>query len=171
MTLTETNTGEFSGRLPSPYPIHGEAKTTITMTGCPNSSEDETIEFSMYIDPSGVVVDANDGDAPVPGATVTLLAGESEAGPFTPVPNGSAVMSPGNRTNPFTSTSAGEFGWDTIAGYYEVEAKKEGCGTVTTPAFFVPPPQTNLTLKLHCLLKVETSSLRRLWWGSPTKRS
>ena len=101
------------------------------------------------------------------GATVTLLSGELETGPFTAVPNESAVMSPANRTNPGTTGANGEFGWDTVTGFYEVEAKKEGCGTTTTPAFKVPPPQTNLVLKLHCLLKVETSSLSKAVVGSP----
>ena len=160
ITLTETppSSGTFTGKIPPVLPKHGEGKIIIRVEGCPNSGEELTAESTIYIDPSGVVEDANNGDAPVAGATVTLLSGELETGPFTAVPNESAVMSPANRTNPGTTGANGEFGWDTVTGFYEVEAKKEGCGTTTTPAFKVPPPQTNLVLKLHCLLKVETAA-------------
>ena len=167
LTETAPSSGMFSGKIPPVYPKHGEGKIIIKVEGCANSGEELTAESTIYIDPSGVVEDANNGDAPVAGATVTLLSGELEAGPFTAVPNGSAVMSPANRTNPGITGANGEFGWDTVTGFYEVEAKKEGCGTTTTGAFEVPPPQTNLVLKLHCLLKVETSSLSKAVVGSP----
>ncbi len=169
ITLTETpaSSGMFTGKIPPVYPKHGEGKIIIKVKGCSHSSEEEESEATIYIDPSGVVVDANNGDAPVAGATVTLLSGGDEAGPFGAVPNESAVMSPANRTNPGTTGANGEFGWDTLAGFYEVEASKEGCGTTTTPAFKVPPPQTNLVLKLHCLLKVETSSLSKAVVSTP----
>ena len=168
VTLTETpsSSGTYDGSIPPVVPKHGEGKIILKVTGCPNSGEDGETEFTIYIDPSGIVVDANNGDAPVAGANVILKSAEAEAGPYTAVPNGSAVMSPANRTNPGTTNAKGEFGWDTIAGFYEVEASKEGCGTVTTPVFFVPPPQTNLELKLHCLLEVETSSLPKAKVGS-----
>ena len=169
VTLTETpaSSGTFTGKIPPVYPKHGEGKIIIKTTGCQHPNEEEESESTIYIDPSGVVVDANNGDAPVAGATVTLLSGAEEVGPFTAVPDESAVMSPANRTNPGTTGANGEFGWDTVTGFYEVQATKEGCGTTTTPAFKVPPPQTNLVLKLHCLLKVETSSLSKAVVGSP----
>jgi hypothetical protein len=169
VTLTEEPhlSGEFKGRLPRVYPIHGEAKTTVTVTGCSPPSDDKTSEFTLYIDPSGEVLDGDDGNAPVFDATVTLLAGETLTGPFTAVPNGSAVMSPANRTNPGLTTGAGEFGWDTIPGYYEVQASKEDCGTATTAAFRIPPPAVNLKLVLHCLLRVQTSSLPEAKLGEP----
>ena len=106
--------------------------------------------FTIYIDPSGLVVDGANGNAPISGATVTLLSSDSLAGTFTPVPSGSAVMSPGNRTNPDTSRADGSFGWDTVPGFYEVEASKSGCGSTTSAAFEVPPPMTDLQLVLNC---------------------
>jgi IPT/TIG domain len=109
------------------------------------------VEFSIYIDPSGTVVDGNNGDAPLAGATVTLLASESLTGTFTPVEEGSPIMSPANRVNPDTSRENGAFGWDAVPGFYEIQATKAGCGTATSPAFQLPPPAYDLTLVLHCV--------------------
>ena len=56
------------------------------------------------------------------------------------VPNGSAVMSPANRINPDTTSAAGIFGWDAIAGYYEVRGVGE---------WLYRSLQPNLTLRHH----------------------
>ncbi|HLM86167.1 MAG TPA: hypothetical protein VK272_08285 [Solirubrobacteraceae bacterium] len=163
VTLTENpaGSGSFSGRLPAVHPIHGQGTVTITVTGCPEPIQDKTESFTIYIDPSGTVVDGNNGDAPLPGATVTLLASETRTGVFAPVANGSAVMSPANRVNPDTSNATGGFGWDAVPGFYEVQATEAGCGTVTTRAFRIPPPVSDLQLVLHCVkgLQVETRTL------------
>ncbi len=141
---TEVFHGEFSAL----NPLHGDGVMQITVTGCPGRPRDEP--FTIYIDPSGTVVDGNHGDAPLAGATVKLLASTSMAGPFTPVPNGSPIMSPANRTNPDTTLPDGRFGWTTVPGYYEVQATKTGCGTTTSAPFEVPPPMVDLQLVLHC---------------------
>jgi len=169
VTLSETpaSSGKFAGRLPKAYPIHGETKTKIKVTGCTNPVEEEETEFTIYIDPSGIVVDGDAADAPVDGATVTLLSSATLTGAFSAVANGSNVMSPANRVNPDATNAAGEFGWDTLPGYYRVQATKEDCGTVTTPAFEVPPPVTDLKLVLHCLLRIATSSLAEATRGTP----
>jgi hypothetical protein len=164
VTLTETSfdSGQFAGNLPELRPIHGAITVKIVVTGCTQPSEEEETEFNGYVDPSGTVVDGEHGDVPVPGATVTLLTSATEAGPFTAVPNGSTLMAPSNRRNPDTSDSSGQFGWDTLPGYYEVQAHKSGCGTTTTPAFKVPPPVDDLQLVLHCAtLKIETTALAK----------
>jgi hypothetical protein len=152
VTLTEVSgsPGTFSGNLPAVYPLHGEGTVTIAVTGCPVSSQNGAVSFTIYIDPSGTVIDASHANAPVTGATVTLLTSDSATGTFTAVPNGSAVMSPGNRVNPSTTTATGRFGWDTVPGFYKVTATKAGCGTATSAALQVPPPALNLTLTLHC---------------------
>ncbi|HUH80886.1 MAG TPA: nidogen-like domain-containing protein [Solirubrobacteraceae bacterium] len=152
VTLTETppGSGTFTGELPAVYPLHGAGTVSIKVTGCPKPEEDGGIEFTIYIDPSGKVVDANNAGAPIAGATVRLLTSDSLTGTFAAVEDGSPLMSPANRDNPDTTNAKGEFGWDTVPGYYEVEASKTGCGTATTPAFQVPPPATNLELVLHC---------------------
>jgi hypothetical protein len=163
VTLVEhpSGSGIYEGLLPAVYPLHGVATITIARSGCANSNEDGESEFTAYIDPSGKVVDGNNGDAPVVGATVELLSSPSLFGTYTLVPNGSAVMSPVNRVDPDTTDGEGMFGWDTAPGFYEVRAEKAGCGSTTSAAFYVPPPVTELELVLHCEapLHVTTSSL------------
>ncbi len=163
VTLTESpaGSGTFAGKLPAVYPLHGDGTVTIAVTGCPSPSQDETFAFSIYVDPSGTVVDGNHGNAPVAGATVTLLSSDSLMGTFTAVENGSPVMSPANRVNPDTSRENGSFGWDTVPGFYEVQASKPKCGTATTEAFQVPPPRADLELVLHCVggFAIETETL------------
>ncbi len=89
------------------------------------------------------------------------------AGPFEVVENDSAIMSPSNRTNPDTTDAenpetdaeeGGHFGWDVIAGYYKVRAEKVGCHApgdetqsfVETEVMEIPPPVTNLDIRLDC---------------------
>ncbi len=105
-----------------------------------------------YVDPSGEVeTTTSQGTVPLPGATVTLEEGPGTNGPFTAVPNGSDVMSPANRTNPDTTAADGSFGWDTVAGTYDVTASDSGCtsGELAEPVT-VPPPATDLTISLSC---------------------
>lgn len=158
-TLTETpsGSGTYTGTIPPLYPLHGSGQVTITIT-CPDPTQNSSTGFSIYIDPSGTVVDTSGN--PVAGATVTLLQADSAAGPFSAVPSGSAVMSPANRNNPDTTSSSGTFGWDVVAGHYEVAASAPGCvspadhtqTSVVSAPFQVPPPMTSLQLVLDCNL-------------------
>ena len=108
----------------------------------------------LWVDPSGSVVDQNGN--PVQGATVTVLRSNTPAGPFTAVPAGNAEIDP--TTNPETSDSNGQFAWDVLAGYYQIEASKTGCtapgdpsdATATTAVLSVPPPQVGLKIVLDC---------------------
>lgn len=153
-SMTEGPDGTYAADFSIPFV--GPAVVTITID-CPEG-DDETTEFNIYIDPSGHVRTV-DGD-PIKGATVTLFRSEtdSSAGPFEQVPNGSAIMSPSNRTNPGTTDAQGHFGWDVIAGFYKVRAQKEGCVSpddpeqifVQTEALTIPPPVTDLDLRLDC---------------------
>lgn len=152
-SFTEGPSGTFTATIPALMPLHGPA--TITMSyDCSGTTSQSS--FTVYIDPSGEVVDQN--GAPIAGATVTLLSASSQAGPFTPVPNGSAVMSPANRINPSATNGQGLFGWDVAAGYYEVSASEPGCSapgnpsqtTVTSSVLTIPPPATGLTLTMNC---------------------
>ena len=89
---------------------------------------------------------------------MTLLRADDAGGPYAPVPDGSSIMAPNNRSNPSTSDSAGRFGWDVLAGYYKVTASKPGCvnpdnhseTSVSTGVLTVPPPVTDVSLKLDC---------------------
>ncbi len=152
VTLVETAPGIFTGEIPAVHPLQGQGDVTIASSGCPDASEDETSEFTVYIyvDPSGTVVDGDHNNAPVAGATVTLLSSNSLTGTYSAVPNGSPVMSVANRLNPYSTPANGTFAWDTVPGFYEVQATKAGCGTATSTAFQVPPPKVDLQLVLHC---------------------
>ena len=153
--LAEGPAGTYTATIPPLSPNVGPAVVRIAID-CPGDTPDETTEFNIYIDPSGLVR-TTDGQ-PVEGATVTLYRSDSSAGPFEAVPNGSDVMSPTNRRNPDETDAAGRFGWDVITGYYKVRAEKEGChapgdatqGFVETAVLEIPPPVTDLDLRLAC---------------------
>jgi uncharacterized repeat protein (TIGR01451 family) len=163
-SATYTITGNYGGSTSGPMvenppgtytandvvlPFTGPAHVTLEIDGCP------TIEFDIYIDPSGFVRTPS-GNA-IEGATVTLYRADSPAGPFVQVPDGSAIMSPANRSNPDLTDATGHFGWDTIAGYYKVRAEKTDCHAVGNPAqpyaetdvLPVPPPVTDIDLRLE----------------------
>ena len=152
--LTEGPAGTYSGDIPVLAPAHGNATITIVVT-CPGGGVTTEI-FDVYIDPSGVVRQV-DG-TPLAGATVTLYRADAATGPFAPVADGSALMSPSNRSNPVQTAADGIFHWDVIAGYYQVRAAKSGCVDPANPSqpyvesavLTIPPPVTNLDLRLQC---------------------
>ena len=147
--------GLFKGTIPPLRPEHGPAVLHIEIF-CPGAGVDKDIEVDVYIDPSGHVIDQNDN--PVAGATVTLYRSDSGAGPFDVVPDGDAIMSPSNRTNPDMTDAEGFFHWDVIVGYYKVRAEKPGCvnpsntaqAYVETAVLAIPPPALDLVLRLQC---------------------
>jgi subtilisin family serine protease len=154
-TLAENppGSGHYETTIAPLYPAHGDATVTITVN-CPGGSSDQ-IEFNVYIDPSGTV--ENTAGAPLTGATVTLLRADTASGPFVPVPDGSAVMSPSNRSNPMTTGADGVFHWDVLAGYYQVVATRPGCHvpgstevTARSAVYEVPPPALGIRLVLDC---------------------
>ncbi len=147
MTAPTPSSEHYEAVIAPLYPNHGEALVLISVD-CP-SGPDGKVEFGVYIDPSGVVVDSATG-SPIAGAEVTLLRSGDAAGPFTQVPGGSAVMSAANRQNPDLTDAAGHFGWDVIAGYYRVVASADGCGSAQSPTLSIPPAVTDLRLELSC---------------------
>jgi hypothetical protein len=161
MPESPLGSGNYGGTIPSFYPNdHGYAVLTITVT-C--GSITQTSTGTIWLDPSGTVISPS--GAPIGGATVTLLSAPTAAGPFTPVPNGSAVMSPANRVNPGVTAADGLFGWDVIPGWYEVQAQKTGCFAPTSPpspiavspVLQIPPAVTGLLLTLDCSQSPATS--------------
>ncbi|HET8949381.1 MAG TPA: nidogen-like domain-containing protein [Solirubrobacteraceae bacterium] len=154
MTESPAGSGRFTATIAPLQPDHGDGLIRITFT-CPGAPVDP-VEFGIYIDPSGVVKDQNGN--PVQGATVRLFRSASASGPFFPVPDGSAIMSPSNRINPDETDAAGRFGWDVVAGFYKVTAAKEDCvsaadpsqAAATTGVLTIPPPVTDLDLRLKC---------------------
>jgi hypothetical protein len=152
-SLLEAASGTYSGSIPPFFPQHGYATVTFSI-GCQDGST-ENAAFNIYIDPSGRVVTTL--GAPVPGATVTLLRSDEPGGPFVVVPDGDAVMSPANRTNPMLSDDQGHWGWDTVTGFYVVRAEAAGCTSpdgsssfVESAVLTIPPPVTDLDLVLDC---------------------
>ena len=147
--MDEESPGVYVGHL-DPAQIYGkhEGPTTFDITITCGGGGTQESGFDGYIDPSGTVVDG--GGHPIAGATVTLLQAATAAGPFTAVPNGSAVMSPGNRVNPTVTSASGHYGWDVIAGYYKVQAAKSGCTTATSGVLQIPPAVTDLNVVMTC---------------------
>ncbi len=133
----------------------GEFLVSIAID-CPGSTPDTGIAFFLYIDPSGTVIDTS-GD-PIAGATVTLYRADSVPGPYSPVSDGSALLSPENRSNPDTTGTDGAFAWFTAPGAYRVRAERAGChrpgdpsvSYVETANLLVPPEWTGLILTLEC---------------------
>lgn len=165
-TLTiggRTYRGDMHEALPDPYHDY-EATITVYETGPAHVTI--TYERSgvvtprafdvVFIDPSGTVKTTY--GEPIARAKVTLLRSENEAGPFLPVPDGSNLMSPANRTNPSLTDDTGGFAWDVIAGYYRVRAAKDGCVSAVDPGLpfaetatlVIPPPALGLELVLNC---------------------
>lgn len=151
--MAEGPAGTYSATIPPLRPNTGQAAITVNID-CPAGTPDQTREFDVYIDPSGLVRTV--GGDPVVDALVTLYRSDSPSGPFEVVPSGSTVMSPTNRQNPDLTDATGHFGWDVIAGYYRVRAEKEGCTSpsgdpfVETAVLTIPPPVTDLDLRLDC---------------------
>ncbi len=129
----------------------GPARMTVTAT-C--SGEDVSLVADVYIDPSGTVVDQN--GKPVANAVVSLVRSDSSGGTYSLVPNGSAVLSPGNRINPMLTDSHGRYGWDVIGGYYKVAAQAyectsmDGADSTESDEMAVPPARLDVQLTLSC---------------------
>lgn len=152
--MAEGPAGTYTATIAPLFPNSGDGEIQIDIV-CPVGPPEE-VDFGIYIDPSGVVSDTN--GAPLEGVTVTLLRSATPEGPFFAVPDGSAIMSPSNRVNPDASRSDGRFGWDVVAGYYVVIATREDCvsaadrsqAAATSGVLTIPPPVTNLDLRLYC---------------------
>ncbi len=142
MSESPAGSGTYVAMIPPFYPLHGPVDLVITI-------DNITIAFEIYIDPSGTVQDSQ--GAPISGATVTLLRSDTATGTFTVVPDGGAVMSPGNRHNPDTTDAQGHFGWDVLSGFYKVRAESAACAApVETAILQIPPPVTDLVVTLTC---------------------
>lgn len=144
-----TRIGRFAANAFAGYAALAAAKVLFAMYcrgGKPNAD--------AYIDPSGTVLDTNGN--PVANATVTILRGDTAAGPFTALDPTRPGIEPA--VNPQTTGSDGVFDWDVYAGWYEIQAAAAGCtdpADATKPIatigpYPVPPPQVGLTLTMSC---------------------
>ncbi len=150
--MTGDADGTYTATVGLLLPHKGDASVAISIV-CP-SAGNQSFAFDVYIDPSGRILD-QEGD-PVEGAVVTLESSDSTEGPWTAVPDGSAVMSPANRTNPTTTGADGAYGWDVVGGYYRLSVSAEGCtapgggDVLRSDALTIPPPVIGLDLVLDC---------------------
>jgi hypothetical protein len=147
----------------------GSGPATVTIAiACPSPADNRSVAFDVvYVDPSGTVETTS--GAPIAGATVTLYRSDSGApGSFAPVPNGSTLLSPDNRTNPDHSDAAGSFGWNVVPGFYYVHASAPGCTPADSPVSEVPPAVTGIVLKLACASPPSPEAAIQL---NPTTRS
>ena len=155
MVEDPAGSGVMTATIPPLAPSNGMAVVSILFE-CPDGTDGRVV-VDLYIDPSGTVRDEVTG-LPVAGATTTLYRSDEATGPFDVVPDGSAVMSPFNRTNPDVTTQDGLFGWDVIAGFYVVRAEAPSCvapGDPTqafteTDVLPVEPEWLGLELFLRC---------------------
>lgn len=144
-TLAESPAGTYAATI-APTMLDAYVHVAIELT-CPDGSI-QFIEWDvrLYIDPSGTVLD-RDG-APIGGATVTLLHWTGDA--WAVVPDGSEIMSPENRTNPWTTPATGEFRWDVVPGRYKLAISAPNCQDAEAGPWDIPPPVVGLEIVLDC---------------------
>ena len=153
--LTETEPGVYVGHIPG-FTSTGWAQVVTTLLR--DCADDETFDFTLYIDPSGIVTDQF--GRPLPGMDVTLLrAGDDGSGAtdFLPVADGdTSVMDPSiNTANPSVTDGVGFFRWDVTPGDYQVRVSpgadvEGGCEVFTTDPMTVPPERIDLVLRTEC---------------------
>ncbi|MDO8617158.1 MAG: SdrD B-like domain-containing protein [Dehalococcoidia bacterium] len=154
--MTNTSGEIWSATFGPFFPQHGIANLTFHVDCPPDtagfpedtsliSGEDEIQHGgSIYVDPSGTIVDACSGD-PIAGATVTLLK-EFPPGSGAYVVPDTADHIPA--VNPETTAADGAYGWVVVPGTYEVMASAPGYGDATSAPLVIPPAVTDLTLAL-----------------------
>jgi uncharacterized repeat protein (TIGR01451 family) len=161
LTESPSGSGTYAGTFAAPSPHHGAGTIAFTVCGVAGA-------LDLYIDPSGVVL-TTEGQ-PVSGATVTLERAD-DTGAFSPVLDGSAVMSPGNRRNPDLTDEDGHFGWDVLAGVYRVRAEKDGCSASETGPLMIPPPATDVVLRLDCTPPPTTTTTEQTTTQATTEQT
>ncbi len=136
----------LNSKIPPPAPCQSPPNPKINS---PWGVNPLTPPFNFYTDPSGLVESTT--GVPLEGARVVLKRSSTRRGRLSQVPNGSRTMSPANRKNPSLTDVDGLFDWDVLPGYYEITASDGHCrAPVSTKVFGVPPPVTNIKLRLRC---------------------
>lgn len=139
----------FTATIAAFHPSHGDATISTTV---PAECGGEPTEFSIYIDPSGIVTDQF--GRPIEGANVTLYKADDK-GTYTAVPHGSDIMSEDNRNNPSVTDDIGFFRWDVKKGWYKVgvtgaQSNGAACADAMTNGMEVPPIRVDLLIKVEC---------------------
>jgi hypothetical protein len=109
------------------------------------AGEDEIqIGGSIYIDPSGVVLNSCTGAA-VPGATATIKTEWPPTSGLFVTPSTSATIP---STNPQTTSAFGSYGWVVIPGDYRVDVQKTGYISTQSAVVTIPPAVTDLNIPI-----------------------
>jgi 5-hydroxyisourate hydrolase-like protein (transthyretin family) len=154
--MTDVSSGagtawEFTYTPPFEWPRQSTSSVTMCVDTDGDGEHDDGCQVAgvFLIDRSGAVFDADTG-APIVGATVMLKR-------LNPVQATYVEMSPTlhagmfePEVNPQTTGSDGRYAWNVVAGRYLVEVSIAGCSPATSDTVSVPPPVTDLDVRLTC---------------------
>ena len=151
--LTVVEAGVEVSTYTAEIPGFTSSGSATVSTNVPATCGEEPTEFTIYIDPAGIVTDQF--GRPIESAEVTLL--QERATGFEVVADGDeAVMDPTvNTKNPSLTDTTGFFRWDVAAGTYRVRVTRASsggasCDVVTSDDLVVPPPRLDLLVKTTC---------------------
>ncbi len=131
--------------------IHQHADFKNAWTCEVNGSDEEggdegESEGEQEVDPSGFVRSTT--GIPLQHARVTLQS-EGTSHKFTPLPRGKhSLFDPA--VNPELSDQLGHYGWNVVPGRYRTTVSHPKCASVVSRTVVVPPPVTNLSVRLRC---------------------
>ncbi len=143
---------------------HADFKNAWSCEVEEGGGEDES-EGEQEVDPSGFVRSTK--GVPLDHAKVTLQR-EGTTHKFTaPATGEHAVFDPA--INPEFSDQLGHYGWNVVPGTYRTTVSHPKCTSVVSRTVVVPPPVTNLSVRLRChgLSRVHTALTAKVL-GKPT---
>jgi DNA-binding beta-propeller fold protein YncE len=143
---------------------HADFKNAWSCEVEEGGGEDES-EGEQEVDPSGFVRSTK--GVPLEHAKVTLQR-EGTTHKFTaPATGEHSVFDPA--LNPEFSDQLGHYGWNVVPGTYRTTVSHPKCTSVVSRTVVVPPPVTNLSVRLRChgLSRVRTALSARVL-GKPT---
>jgi YVTN family beta-propeller protein len=124
---------------------HADFKNAWSCEVEEGGDEDES-EGEQEVDPSGFVRSTT--GIPLQHAKVTLQS-EGAAHKFTaPRAGQHSVFDPA--INPEFSDQLGHYGWNVVPGHYRTTVSHPKCASVVSRTVTVPPPVTNLSVRLRC---------------------
>jgi hypothetical protein len=124
---------------------HADFKNAWSCEVEEDEGEDES-EGEQEVDPSGFVRSTT--GIPLGHAKVTLQR-EGAAHKFSaPATGDHAVFDPA--INPELSDQLGHYGWNVVPGMYRTTVSHPKCSSVVSRTVAVPPPVTNLSVRLRC---------------------
>ncbi len=143
---------------------HADFKNAWSCEVQEGGGEDES-EGEQEVDPSGFVRSTT--GVPLEHAKVTLQRAGATRKFTAPVSGDHAVFDPA--INPEFSDQLGHYGWNVVPGMYRTMVSHPKCSSVLSRTVAVPPPVTNLSVRLRChgLSRVHTALTAKVL-GKPT---